>query len=291
MSVFGPIPESLEQAEESVRQHAARDVEAEAWELLDHVNEDEASVAPVNKLKIDAGLDGDQLERLLLWYATQQALQQTLSLPIVSSVRTRLEQDLLQLPATTNSVKAGSYSFNRAAKLATLRRFPAGPMEWEVSGIPRSYFLQAKFPANLRFLAFAMLKLRGLTPCFFIHIAPAPRSRGLSIAKEVLRSYHRMSRSMELQPEIRGLLAHAWFHDPAAVRDNPQLEILNRPYLDHGGLITLLAPAPPSSGVMVGNAQRRADYEAGKIQYHYGFAVWPRAAALRWASEHPELGD
>lgn len=290
MSSFGPIPETLERLDQILRR-AGRSADSEAWHLLDQVNEDEASTASLRKLKVDASIEGDELERLLLWYATRQALNRTATLPISASVRTRLEQDLLHLPTISSSLEAGSYAFNRAAKLATLRRFPAGPMEWEVSGIPRSYFLQAEFPANIRFLAFAMFRLRGLTPCFFMHVAPAPRNRALSIPKEVLRAYYRMVRSMELQPEIRGLLAHAWFHDPAAVRDNPQLEILNRPYLNHGGLITLLAPAPPSSGVVVGSVQRRADYETGKIQYHYGFAVWPRAAAVRWATGHKELGD
>lgn len=290
MSSLRPIPETLERVDQALRR-AGRSAENEAWGLLECVNEEEASVAALRKLKADVRIPTDELERVLLWYATQQALNRTTALPVVSSVRTRLEQDLFNLPATGNSLEVCSYAFNRAAKLATLRRFPAGPMEWEVSGIPRSYFLQAKFPANVRLLTFAVLRLRGLGPCFFMHVAPAPRNRALSIPKEVLRSYYRIIRSLELQPEIRGLLAHAWFHDPAAVRDSPQLEVLNRPYLDHGGLITLLAPAPPSSGVVVGSAQRRADYEAGRIQYHYGFAVWPRAAALRWAHDHKELDD
>lgn len=290
MSSFQPIPESLERIDHLLRR-AGRPAENVAWGLLERVNEDEASIAPLRKLKADADFQMDELERLLIWYATQQALNRTAALPVIASVRIRLEQDLVHLPTTSNSLELGSYAFSRAAKLATLRRFPAGPMEWEVSGIPRSYFLQAKFPANIRFLAFAMFRLRGLAPCFFIHVAPAPRNRALSIPKEVLRAYYRIVRSLELQPAIRGLLAHAWFHDPAALRDNPQLEVLNRPYLNHGGLITLLAPAPPSSGVVVGNAQRCADYEAGKIQYHYGFAVWPRAAALRWANDHRELDD
>ena len=164
-------------------------------------------------------------------------------------------------------------------------------MEWEISGIPRSFFLQASFPANLRMLAFVTSRLGGLKPCFFMHVAPSPRNRALSIPKEVLRSYHQMARSMQLQPGVRALLAHAWFHDPAAVRDNRQLEVLNRPYVKHGGLITLLGPAPPSSGVLEGNAQRKEDYLAGKLQYKYGFAIWPRDAAIRWADEHPELAS
>ena len=100
-----------------------------------------------------------------------------------------------------------------------------------------------------------------------------------------------MARSLALQPGVRALLAHAWFHDPAAVRDQPHLEVLSRPYLEHGGLIVPLAPAPATSGVLEGNAQRRADYLAGKVEYRYGFAIWPRAAAIRWANAHPELAE
>jgi hypothetical protein len=280
------IPETLHEADSALRRVGAR-VEEVAWTLLN----DEENLAPVEALKKEAGLENDALERLLLWHAARRAQPQVPSLPIDNCVRARLDQDLLKLPTLNVPMTVGSYHYNRAAKMATLRRFSAGPMEWETSGIPRSFFLDASFPANLRMLAFVASKLRGLKPCFFMHVAPSPRNRALSIPKEVLRSYYQMARSLERQPSVRALLAHAWFHDPAAVRDNPQLEVLNRPYIEHGGLITLLAPAPPSSGVLEGNAQRKEDYLAGKIQYKYGFAIWPRDAAIHWADEHPELAS
>lgn len=290
MSPSSETPETLHRADFALRRigTSAEDV---AWTLLHGVRDDEASIAPVTALKKEVGLDGDEMERLLFWHAARQALPRVPSLPVDESVRGRLDQDLRQLHTMNVSMAAGSYHFNRAAKIATLRRFPAGPMEWELSGIPRSFFLQAAFPANLRFLAFVIFHLRGRAPCFFMHVAPAPRNRALSVPKEVLRAYYRMGRSLQLQPDVRALLGHAWFHDPAAVRDYPHLEVLNRPYIDHGGLITLLEPAPPSSGVLEGNAQRRADYLTGKVQYKYGFAIWPRDAAIRWVDAHPELGD
>lgn len=286
MSSPSEMPESLHRADDVLRR-IGTNAEESAWTLLNS----EANVELAVALKKEAGLEGDEVERLLLWHASRQALPRIASLPVDQSVRGRLDQDLRQLHAMKVSMAAGSYHFDRAAKMATLRRFPAGPMEWELSGIPRSYFLKAAFPANLRLLAFVIFRLRGRRPCFFMHVAPTPRNRGLSVPKEVLRAYYRMVRSMQLQPEVRALLAHAWFHDPAAVRDYPHLEVLNRPYINGGGLITLLEPAPPSSGVLEGNAQRRADYLAGNIQYRYGFAIWPRDAAIRWADAHPELGD
>ena len=286
MSSSSEMPETLHRTDQALRRFGTR-AEDVAWKLL----QDQGTVGPLAALKKQAGLEGDEVEKLLLWHAARQALPRVPSLPVDQWVRGRLEQDLRQLHAMKVSMAAGSYHFDRAAKMATLRRFPAGPMEWEMSGIPRSYFLKAAFPANLRFLAFVIFRLGGRAPCFFMHVAPAPRNRGLSVPKEVLRAYYRMARSLELQPEVLALLAYAWFHDPAAVRDHPQLEVLSEPYLQYGGLITLLGPATASSGVLEGSAQRAADYQAGKVQYKYGFAIWPRDAAIRWANAHPELGD
>jgi len=280
------IPASL-QAADAVLRRAGGPIEDLAWSVL----RDETNLTRIETVKKTAGLEGDEMERVLIWHAASLAKLQTESLPIDKSVRARLDQDLLNLATSNKSLLAGSYGFIRAAKIATLRRFPAGPMEWEVSGIPLSYFLRARPAATARLAAFVISKMEGRGPCFFMHVAPVPRSRALSIPKEVMRSYYQMARSMEYQPDIRGLLAHAWFHDPAAVRDYPQLEALNRPYVNHGGLITLLDPAPPSSGVLEGNSQRKEDYLAGKIQYRYGLAAWPRAAAIRWADEHPEFGQ
>jgi hypothetical protein len=285
MSPSSEMPETLHGADLALQRLGVR-AEAVAGTLL----HDETADGPVSALKRQAGLEGDEIERLLLWHAARQALPRVPSLPVDKAVRERLERDLRQLHAMAGSMTAGSYHFDRAAKMATLRRFPAGPMEWEISGIPGALMRQASFPANLRLLAFVMFRVRGRAPCFFMHVAPAPRNRGLSVPKEVLRSYYRMARSMQLQPEVLALVAYAWFHDPAVARDYPHLEVLNRPY-NHGGLITLLGPASASSGVADGDAQRGAEYQAGRVQYKYGLAIWPRDSAIQWADAHPELAE
>ena len=283
------MPEALRAAGVALRSIGVSP-ERDAWRLLYQVH-NEASVEPVTALKKAAGMEGDGVERVLLWYAARQAVPQVASLPVESRVRVLLDQELDQLHATRASVATDSYQFIRAAKMATLRRFPAGPMEWEVDGIPRSFVFKAAFPGNLRLLAFVTLRLRAWAPCFFMHVAPAPRNRGLTVQKQVLRAYYRMARSLQLQPAVRALVAHAWFHDPAAVHDYPHLQILNQPYIEHGGLIVTLDPATPSSGVLEGSNQRKADYLSGKVVYRYGLAIWPRAAAIRWADAHPEYAD
>jgi len=289
-SPWPDLPEALQPAN-AVLLRCGKDPQETAWDLLRGVGQGADGPSPVAALKKTAGLDGDAWERLLLWHAARAALPQLVNLPVDSAVRENLANELPQLYRIKDSVEVGSYRFDRAAKIATLRRFPAGPMEWETSGIPRSFFLKAGLRGALRLLGFVAFRLGGRAPCFFMHVAPPPRNRGLSVPSLVRKAYYCMARSMELQPGIRALLAHAWFHDPAAVQDYPHLEALNEPYRKHGGLITVLGPADEGSGVLEGNRQRRAEYLAGKVQYRYGLAVWPRAAAIRWArayADHPD---
>lgn len=283
------LPASLKATERALEAGGVR-CETIGWELLETVRDGRNGASGVVDLKRRLRMEGDDLERVLLWHAAARALSRLSSLRLDPGVLPLLEKDLRQIHTRRASLEAGSDNFNRAAKMATLRRFPAGPMEWEISGIPRSYALQAGFSGSLRVLSFVMTQLGGWKPCFFMHVAPPPRNRAFSVPMEVLRSYYRIARSLELQPRIRALVACAWFHDPAAIQDNPHLEVLSRPYLSYGGLIVPLRPAPPSSGILERNARRRDDVLAGRIHYRHGLAIWPRAAAIRWAEEHPEYG-
>ena len=265
-----------------------------AWQTMSAVDDSLESVAPITRLKVSAGIGGDSVERLLIWQAAQEALPRIDSLPLDISARVRLADELCHYHACRGSLDAaGGYPFLRAAKMATLRLFPAGALDWVISGIPRSWIFEAAkqstIPEAAGLLWSIATRLGGLSPCFFLHAAPAPKNRALTIEKEALKAYHRVARCLELQPRIRGVIGHAWFFDPAAVRDQPHLEPLSRPFLKEGGTIATLGPAPSESWVLEGNATRKREYLAGTLQYRYGLAIWPREAALRWAKARPEL--
>jgi hypothetical protein len=284
------LPSALSHAAEALAR-VDRPAARIAGETLRKVEDGPQGAAAVEELKSLAGLQGDSLERLLLWHAAQTAHAGLGALPVDPWVRSRLGEDVSGFPTAAGSLAAGSYAFSRAAKMATLRRFPAGPMEWEFSGIPRSWLLKQSPARNLQLLWFVATRLRGLAPCFFMHVAPYPRNRALVLEKEVLKSYHRMARALRLQPEIRAILGHAWFFDPAAVRDHPHLQALNRPFRESGGTIAVLDAAAADSGILEGNLARKRDYLEGKLQYRYGLAIWPRKAAIQWAEAHPELAQ
>lgn len=284
----GEPPQSLNAAAEAL-QRAGRSAETVAWPLLSAVTDAPHSWAPVEELKSQCGTAGDSLERLLLWYAAREGLQRLNDVPVHPSVRSLLEKELRQVLAPKTQVEASSYEFRTAAKFATLRRFPSGPMDWEVSRIPRSWLLRPGLADRIRLTWFLFSRSVGFGPCFYMHVAPNPRKRALVLEAEVSKSYYRMARSLELQPDVRAIIAAAWFHDQAAVKDHPHLEVLNRPYVRHGGAIFIIGPAGADSGVLERNSQRRADYEAGRLQYRVGFAIWPRKAAIAWARQHPEF--
>ena len=283
------LPDDLRSTSETVLK-AGLDRRELSLLLSRNAGSDSRSAKPIQDIKAQLGMapEDDSLERLMIRLRAEDALGQIDGLPVHPFVKKSLDNDIQALLTTREPLTAGSYNFARAAKLVTLRRFPAGPMEWEVSGVPRSWLLRARFADFFRLLTFVTTRLGGFQPCFFMHVAPRPRSLALVMEREVMRAYYRMARSLELQPEVRGIVASAWFHDPQAVADNPHLEALSRPYTKNGGIIVLLEKADEASGVLEGSPKRRMLFEQGLLSYRNGLALWPRAEVLAWAEAHPE---
>ena len=236
---------------------------------------------------------GDAFERAFLACAAQVTAPRIETLPVYAPVTSLMRAEFQYYTSPpkpgSDSLGIGTTAFVVACKTIALSRFPTGPLDWEISGFPRSWLLKVR-PSHLpRVLAFLLFRIHGFAPLFFIHVARKPKSRSLVIEKEVLRSYYRIARSIELQPGLKGILASAWFHDPTVVERYPHLQWLNRPYLEANGLIVIGGLAPADSGFMERNEERKEQYIKGEIGFRMGIALWPRAAAIRWANDHPEL--
>ncbi len=266
---------------------------SECLRLVATMQEDVRTQQPILDWKKKLQVQDDSIERLILHYAIEDALPRIDSLPVHAAVKNLLRKDLtnwLQSPKPSDPpLEAGSYLFGVALKMATFRRFPAGPMDWTISGIPRSWFLKIP-PRDLpRTLYFIATKMGGIKPAIYTHVAPPPRKRTLVIEKEVRRAYYRMAKSLEMQPRMIGIMTGSWVNDPAMLKAMPQLAPLNDPYIQHGGSITTAGPAPADSGFLERSPERQKRYDAGELRPKIGLAMWPRAAAIHWASQHPEL--
>ncbi len=269
---------------------------SESVSIVNEVSDGRATQSRVFQWKKRLGLsdDDDSLERLLLFHAVVENESKVDSLRVTPSVKSLVRKQFsyyLKPPGSSKPpLAAGTDPFVTACKIASLRRFPAGPMDWVVSGVPRSWF--AKMPPSKlpKVLIYLFREFGGLKPAFYIHTAPAPRNRSLVLRQEVKRAFYRMATSLQLQPEMKGILAAAWFHDPAALRDAPHVEPLNEPYLQWGGrILTSVGPADPESGMLDHNPERRKQYESGTLKLNATLAVWPRRAAIEWANQNRDL--
>jgi hypothetical protein len=236
---------------------------------------------------------GDALERVLLTYAVQEFESQLDLLPVharVILIMRKEFQSYRKAPGSKPALLAGTDPFVTACKIATGRRFPAGPMDWVRGGIPRSWLAKMEWRKLPGVLQCLLGECGGTQPVFYLHLAPAPRNRSLVIPAEVHRAYYRMARSLELQPEIKAVATASWFHDPEMLRITPHIAPLNAPYLEWGGrILASIGEAPADSGFLDYNPERRKLYESGELRPRATLAVWPRQAAIRWAQQHPEL--
>lgn len=259
--------------------------------------ESQARVLALKKTLAAAGVPASEalVERLLLLRAAQDALHQLPDLPVAAGVKLLFveEVDALVAPDARSLplLNAGQYSFATWCKLMTLRRLPAGQIHWEPSGVPRSWLLKVGVGAMPRVAAYVATRLRGLGPMFMAHMSWRRKNRFVLLESEQHRAYHRIARTLELQPEIRGFMAEAWFHSPDTHRVSPHLAWMNNAFLENGGLVAVIGPAHPESGVFVGGRERRRLYEAGEFKPTTAMALWARDAMIDWAKRHPEYAD
>jgi hypothetical protein len=261
------------------------------YKLLEAVTENPASLEQLHELKSGLAAEGEYFERFALYTAGCHSIRQIDSLPLDLSIRKLWHEELawmIRPHAPGAALTLGTQGFEIAAKTATLRRFPAGPLDWEVSGIPRSWVPKTGLRAPA-LVSFVLRELGGFSPLFFLHMARKPRNRSLIMEREVMKMYYRIVQSMRLQPEIRGIMTAGWFNDSKAISENPHLEWVNRPYLNYGGFRAPMELADEACGVAEGNAERKRRLDAGDLGYRICLVIWPRKKALAWADENPQL--
>jgi hypothetical protein len=234
------------------------------------------------------------LERFLIVATALDALGRLTSVPESDDVKALFCEEFrfYASPPGEHATRyaLGSASFVAMCKTASLRRFPGGQFDWEVGGIRRADLSAVSAGAILPTIAFAALKMRGLRPVFFSHLNWRRSNKSL-LETEANRSYYRMARAMQLQPDIKGFGACSWFRSPATHRVSPHLAWLSRVFLENGGFVVEAGPDSGESGVFHRSQTRRRLYEAGEFRPTKGLVMWPRDAMIAWADAHPEFGS
>jgi hypothetical protein len=232
------------------------------------------------------GDDEPLLGRWLLAHGALETLDKIRQLPVVAEVGRLIcshHRRIAQLALGNDAIyRPRSREFREMAEVALLRRFIAGQLHWNISGITRSRVFQMSWGDATRTMA-TVAQAGGWFPYFEAHLSA--RGAPLLIEAEYKRCYLRMAQSMELQPGIRGVMGTSWLHAEETIRISPHLEWLNTLFLDNGGVVVHVGPASEDSGFLVGSNQRRQFYETGAYKPRNAMFVWPREAFLNWARE------
>jgi hypothetical protein len=235
------------------------------------------------------------LERFLLLRCCLHVLDEVERLPVSPRVRglvyDAFEQFASPPERLVSDFALGGYPFVAMCKIASLRRMPAGQLEWERSGIPRSYFLRVPAREVVRLVRFVLRETGGLRPLFTPHFSIFRKHWLVLREREMNRSYYQMALALREQPAIRGMVAAGWLYSPATYEVSPHLSWLRRGIVENGGFAVSVGPGGAGTGVLTRSVRRRQLFEANSFEPAEELVIWPREAMLRWAAANPQYGE
>ncbi len=267
---------------------------AAAFQLLSQVTA-QGGEGPVQALRnsIASNADDTEVERALLLLASQHAVTQVPALPVAERVKELFADEFVfwanPTPAWIPKFRFDDVRFREMARLATLRRFPAGQFHWEITGLPRSWVFQS--PQTLKLLWHVLGRMGGLSPLFEFHLNPRRKGGVMLLEKQANISYFRTAKSIEKQPAIKGLMLASWLYSESTAEVSPHLAWLRTVPQSGGALAVDLGPAPEDSGFLVGGGDRRKKYQEGTYRPTIGCVLWARQDLIAWAKQHPEFDE
>jgi hypothetical protein len=265
---------------------------ATAFQLLTQVTmHSSGGILPALCASAELNSEGHAAERALLMLASQYASTQVPSLPVSERVKELFaeEFEFFANPSLVWIPQFGSKNvrFREMARVATLRRFPAGQYQWEPDVLPRSWLWKTRSWARL--MHHVIVKMGGFAPTWEFHLNARRKNQGFLTEKQACISFYRGAQSMEKQPEVKALMSTAWLYCESTAQVSPHLAWLRTLPQSGGALVVDLGPAPEDSGFLIGSVERRKAYEEGRYHPRIGCVLWARKDLIGWANEHPEF--
>ena len=284
---------SDEQTELAKRVAAAGVDGAACRELVSRVTEQPETVAPLrslrDRLSAHGGLAPGALERFLLATTALGALDRLERLPLAPTSKLLAGEMFTQWTRPSTTLHLEENHFTGYAKLASLRRFPAGLFDYEPSGLPRSWIPRIRpFPQLARALWITGARWKSFGPVFYAHLTVCRPIRAM-LERDALKSYYLIARSIALQPQVRGMITSAWLFSPDTYAVSPHLAWMDTVFLENGGLVATMGLDSPDSGVLHRSPERQRAYENGTFRPTLGLIIWPREEMIAWANAHSEL--
>ncbi len=282
---------SAEQAEVAARLRRAGSGAATCVRLIGQLDESRQTIAPLLALRelVGDGVAPGAFERFALTITALGSLSRLEREPVAPRVKQLAAETFVRWTNPATVIDAPRHRFVAYAKLASLRRLPAGLFDWERSGLPRSWLPRIRPGRQLaRILALVARRWRGFGPAFYGHLTVCRKVHAI-LPRDTYRAYYLMAASMALQPAVKGYMTAAWFHSPDTFSVTPHLAWMNHIFQENGALLATAGPDDPSAGGLRRSPERQRAFEDGSFKPTLGLVIWPREEMLAWAASHPEL--
>ena len=171
--------------------------------------------------------------------------------------------------------------FAKDMGIASGRLFPVGPGLLEISGVPRSLLVRKDLGQFLRLASMMLFGLRGRGPLLTIHIHLSNVEQFNPEGWE--KSYTVIGEILELNPEMKGLMRHAWFFDPVIAQISPKLAYLREIPQRHGAAVYYYSDEGADSGALTRSPTRRELFDKGEYTPRVYYLLWPRDRLISYA--------
>lgn len=260
--------------------------------LLDDYPSHFDRVAQLRELRARTNAAPGRFERFVLIQAALAALPRLVEAPVHRSVKLlgcTMFGHLARPRPQWQDFYTHRWRFQEMTQFVTLRRFAAGQHDWELAGLPRSWLLKTDPLALPGLLKAIGLQLGGFAPLAKLHLSLWRPNPLMVLEGEARRSYWRIARSLELWPEIRGLMASSWFYHRDVGKVSPHLAWLRAFFVENGATVAEMEAPGDDLGFLVGSARRRQAFRSGSFRPRVTLVLWSRGDMLAWARRQPDL--
>ncbi len=269
------------------------------FEILKHVDSTEASLQMIRSLdravrRLQVSVSETAVERVLLLRCGQHSLPHLYEMRLGAAIKEQIcrEFEFFAKPSDRwrTHFRAGDVRYKEMAKIATFRRFPAGQMHWEITGLERSLPFRLPFRSIPTYFR-AVAKMGGFSPVWEMHVNDRRKNPLVLLESESHRTYCRTAQSLELQPEIRGVVTGGWFYDPAIAVVTPHLAWMAGNLAAGGATMIDLGELRDAQPAVTRSQHRKELYDHGKYRPRRFLAVWARKDLIVWAHNRPEYAQ
>lgn len=177
------------------------------------------------------------------------------------------------------------------AQLATLRRFPAGALNFAYEKLGLLYVTLNVHPFALPGYLYQRLVAVPFTkPAMGPHINYGRKNSLILQQAEYERSLWLMAKTMEMNPNVEGVNGSSWFYSQIVGEVFPHLAWMRDVYANGGAYLVDTFPADPAGyGFAYNSRKRQILYQQGKFCPRETAFFWSRNNFLAWASRRPDL--